>query len=49
MSETPEAVREASSATTTTISVAGARPELVAGTGDELNNILGELVGALDL
>jgi segregation and condensation protein A len=50
MSETPEALRETSSATTTTtISVAGARPELVAGAGDELKLILGEFAGPLDL
>ncbi|HEV7373799.1 MAG TPA: segregation/condensation protein A [Pyrinomonadaceae bacterium] len=49
MSETPEALRETSSATTTTISVAGARPELVAGIGDELKLILGEFAGPLDL
>jgi segregation and condensation protein A len=49
MSESPEALHETSSATTTTISVAGARPELVAGTGDELKLILGEFAGPLDL
>ena len=50
MSETPLAMSETSSATTTTtISVAGARPELVAGTGDELKLILGEFAGPLDL
>ena len=52
MSETPEALRDTSSATmatTTTISVAGARPELVAGIGDELKLILGEFSGPLDL
>jgi segregation and condensation protein A len=50
MSETPEALLEISSPTTaTTISVAGARPEFVAGSGDELKLILGEFSGPLDL
>jgi segregation and condensation protein A len=50
MSEEPLASHETSSANaTTTISVAGARPELVAGVGDELKLILGEFAGPLDL
>lgn len=49
MSETPEVRPGAAVANTTTISVAGARPELVAGSGDELKLILGEFSGPLDL
>ncbi|MDT5123569.1 MAG: segregation and condensation protein [Acidobacteriota bacterium] len=50
MSETSEALSEATStATTTTISVAGARPEIVTGNGDELKLIIGEFAGPLDL
>lgn len=49
MSETPEVLTEAMSSATTTISVAGARPEIVTGSGDELKLILGEFAGPLDL
>jgi len=50
MSETSEALSEATStATTTTINVAGARPEIVTGSGDELKLIIGEFAGPLDL
>src|SRR5437588_6081226 len=50
MSETPEALSEATStAATTTINVAGARPEIVTGSGDELKLIIGEFAGPLDL
>src|SRR4051812_43263636 len=48
MSETRETVQETSAAPQT-ISVAGARPEIVTGTGDELKLILGEFAGPLDL
>ena len=49
MSEAIETVQEAAAATPQTISVAGARPEIVTGAGDELKLILGEFAGPLDL
>jgi segregation and condensation protein A len=49
MSETPDNMPETSAGTTSPISVAGALPELVAGTGDELKLVLGEFSGPLDL
>ena len=50
MSEMPEAHPADSSATTQTISVAGAQPEIVADQGgEELKLILGEFAGPLDL
>ena len=49
MSEIPEALSEVKSATTTTINVAGARPEIVTGSGDELKLIICEFAGPLDL
>jgi segregation and condensation protein A len=48
MSEVTEIVQEAAT-TPQTISVAGARPEIVTGSGDELKLILGEFAGPLDL
>src|SRR3954464_8121117 len=48
MSETREIVQGGASGPQT-ISVAGARPEIVTGTGDELKLILGEFAGPLDL
>ncbi|HEX8888985.1 MAG TPA: segregation/condensation protein A [Pyrinomonadaceae bacterium] len=48
MSEGTEIVQEAATAPQT-ISVAGARPEIVTGSGDELKLILGEFAGPLDL
>jgi segregation and condensation protein A len=49
MNETPERVTAASTATTT-ISVAGARPEIMADQGgEELRLVLGEFAGPLDL
>jgi len=48
MSEATEVVENAAN-TPQTISVAGARPEIVAGSGDELKLILGEFAGPLDL
>lgn len=48
MSEATEVVQETQSAPQT-ISVAGARPEIIAGTGDELKLVLGEFAGPLDL
>jgi segregation and condensation protein A len=49
MSEATEIVQEAATMTPQTISVAGARPEIVTGSGDELKLILGEFAGPLDL
>jgi segregation and condensation protein A len=51
MEETTETLNPAQSAaaTTTTISVTGSRPEIVAGVGDELKLIMGEFTGPLDL
>jgi segregation and condensation protein A len=48
MSEAIETVQEVTNAPQT-ISVAGARPEIVTGSGDELKLILGEFAGPLDL
>src|SRR5256885_7758830 len=48
MDEATEKVQETIAAPQT-ISVAGARPEIVTGTGDELKLILGEFAGPLDL
>ena len=48
MSEATEIVQETAS-TPQTISVAGARPEIVADSGDELKLVLGEFNGPLDL
>jgi segregation and condensation protein A len=48
MSEATEIVQEAATVPQT-ISVAGARPEIVTGSGDELKLILGEFAGPLDL
>src|ERR1043165_608987 len=49
MSEATEIVQEAATMTPQTISVAGARPEIVTGSGDELKLILGEFAGPLAL
>jgi segregation and condensation protein A len=51
MSETPEAVQvDSNASTTTTISVAGAHPSIIAGqSGEELKLVLGEFAGPLDL
>ncbi|MCA1850056.1 MAG: segregation/condensation protein A, partial [Acidobacteria bacterium] len=48
MSETAETTQEVSSAQQM-ISVAGARPEIVTDSGDELKLILGEFAGPMDL
>src|SRR5437764_9471713 len=48
MSEAIEIVKETAS-TSQTISVAGARPEIVADSNDELKLVLGEFAGPLDL
>ncbi len=51
MEETAEVLSPAPqpAAATTTISVAGARPEIMAGVGDELKLVMGEFAGPLDL